>query len=305
MRRFSFLFPMMLLSGLFWSCVSQNTDGQESANDPGRIDWQGHRGARGLLPENTIPSFLKALEFSKIRTLEMDVAVTKDSVIILSHEPWMSHKICSRLEGLPVTQEEEKELFLYQMTLEETRMFDCGSRGNEAFPKQTPMKVYKPSLSEVVEAVEYYCIRNGRERPYYNIEIKTRPEWDNIRTPEPEAFAELLIQEVRRLDIYEKVCIQSFDPRALNAVYEIDSEIKTAILVDNIDGIQGNLDKVNFKPDVYSPHYKLVNAGVVEEVHEKGMKLIPWTVNDEKDMEDLIKLGVDGIITDYPNRIPD
>ncbi len=268
------------------------------------IDWQGHRGARGLVPENSVPAFLKALAYEQIQTLEMDVAVTKDSVIILSHEPWMSHNICSRLEGLPVTKEEEKELSIFQMTYAETKMFDCGSRGNENFPGQTPLKVQKPALSEVVEAVENYCLRNEREQPFYNIEIKSRPAWDQFYTPAPETFAELLIKEVKRLDIYEKTCIQSFDPRALNAVHKLDSSITTALLVDNIQGVEGNLQKIGFKPDIYSPHYKLVNAGVVKEVHDKGMKLIPWTVNDPSDMKALIQLGVDGIITDYPNRIP-
>lgn len=305
MRGFLYLYLLMFLAVLSWGCnSSEETDGNGS-NDMKIIDWQGHRGARGLLPENSTPSFMKALEFPKVRTIEMDIAITRDSVIVISHDPWMSHRICSRMEGLPVTEEEEKELSIYQMTYEEVRAFDCGSRGNDQFPEQTPMKVYKPSLAEVVEAVENYCIRTSREKPFYNIEIKSRPEWDNIHCPEPAVFAALLISEIKRLNIYDKSCIQSFDPRALDAVNDIDSSITTAILVDNIDGVAGNLEKISFVPDIYSPHYKLVNAGVVKEVHDKGLRLIPWTVNDGEDMKDLINLGVDGIITDYPNRIPD
>ncbi len=290
---------------LLGSCESRQAKGVYSSKEDKMIDWQGHRGARGLLPENSIPAFLKTLEYLQIQTLEMDVAVTKDSVIIVSHEPWMSHHICSRREGLPVTQEEEKELYLFQMTFEETQSFDCGSRGNERFPEQKPLEVQKPALSEVVEAVENFCLRNDRKKPFYNIEIKSKPDWDGERTPAPKIFAALLIKEIKRLNIYEQTCIQSFDPRALNAVHEIDGNLTTALLVDNIEGVEGNLRKVNFKPDIYSPHYKLVNKGVVKEVHEKGMKLIPWTVNDPSDMDALIKLGVDGIITDYPNKIPE
>jgi glycerophosphoryl diester phosphodiesterase len=305
MRGFLCLFQLAFLSAIIWSCGPGSYDEGKNTQAMDVIDWQGHRGARGLMPENTTPSFLKALEYPKIRTLEMDVAVTKDSVVILSHEPWMSHQICSRLEGLPVTKEEENELYIFQMTYEEVRMFDCGSRGNEQFPEQTPMKVYKPALAEVVEAVENYCIRTSRDRPYYNIEIKTKPEWDGVRTPDVETFSSLLLQELERLKITDQTCIQSFDPRALNAVHAIDSSLKTALLVDNIDGVEGNLKKINFTPDIYSPHYKLVNSGVVREVHDKGLLLIPWTVNDGEDMEDLVDLGVDGIITDYPNRIPE
>ncbi len=305
MRKLPIINFCLLASILVWSCEPRTVAGNDTNIPSPMIDWQGHRGARGMLPENTIPSFLKALEFEQIQTLEMDVAITKDSVIILSHEPWMSHEICSRMEGLPVTLEEENELYLFQMTYEETQLFDCGSRGNENFPEQTPMQLTKPSLADVVEAVENYCFRNSREKPLYNIEIKTQPEWDNERTPDPKLFASLLIEEIKRLDIYENTCIQSFDPRALDAVYEIDSNITTAILVENIDGIEKNLAKIKFTPTIYSPHYKLVNPGVVKEVHEKGLKLIPWTVNSKEDMRDLIELGVDGIITDYPNRIPD
>lgn len=305
MRGFSYLFQLTFLSTILCSCGPRTEGEENNAKDMEVIDWQGHRGARGLLPENTTPSFLKALEFPQIRTLEMDAVITKDSVVILSHEPWMSHQICSRMEGLPVTREEEKELYIYQMTYEEVKTFDCGSRGNEQFPEQTPLKVYKPTLAEVVEAVENYCIRTSREKPFYNIEIKSKPEWDNIRTPPVQTFAELMIHELRRLKITDQSCIQSFDPRALNAVHAIDSSITTALLVDNIDGVEGNLKKINFTPDIYSPHYKLVNSGVVKEVHEKGLLLIPWTVNDREDMSDLVDLGVDGIITDYPNRIPE
>lgn len=304
MRGFSFLFQLTFLSTILWNC-SPGIEGEETnAQEMKVIDWQGHRGARGLLPENTTPSFLKALEFPEIRTLEMDAVVTKDSVVILSHEPWISHQICSRMEGLPVTREEEKELYIYQLTYEEVKMFDCGSRGHEQFPEQTPLKVYKPTLAEVVEAVENYCIRTSREKPFYNIEIKSKPEWDNIRTPDVQTFSELVIQELKRLKIAEQSCIQSFDPRALNAVHAIDSSITTALLVNNIEGVEGNLRKINFTPDIYSPHYKLVNSGVVKEVHDKGLLLIPWTVNKREDMSDLVDLGVDGIITDYPNRIP-
>jgi glycerophosphoryl diester phosphodiesterase len=305
MRGFVYLAQLVFLFVLLWSCDSRGNNYESNSQDMDKIDWQGHRGARGLLPENTTPSFLKALEFPKIRTLEMDIAITKDRVVILSHEPWMSHQICIRMDGLPVTKEEEEELYIYQMTYEEVRMFDCGSRGNDQFPEQAPVKVYKPTLAEVVEAVENYCIRTSRAQPFYNIEIKTRPEWDDIRTPDVQTFSTLLIQELERLNILQKTCIQSFDPRALNAVHTIDSSLTTALLVDNIEGVEGNLEKINFTPDVYSPHYKLVNSGVVREVHDKGLLLIPWTVNDEEDMKDLVDLGVDGIITDYPDRIPD
>lgn len=268
------------------------------------FDWQGHRGARGLLPENTVPAFLKALEFPAITTLEMDAAITKDSVVVISHEPWLSHDICSFPNGQPITREQEKKLNIYTMTYAELKTFNCGSRGNKNFPDQKPMAAYKPALAEVVEAVNAYCEKENRPRPFYNIEIKSRPAWDQQKTPEPAIFAKLLVEEIKKLGIEDYAFVQSFDVRSLQAVKELSDSIPTVLLVDNIDGVEGNLEKLGYTPRVYSPHYKLVNSEVVKKVHDRKMKLIPWTVNETADMNNLLDLGVDGIITDYPNRIP-
>lgn len=266
------------------------------------FDWQGHRGCRGILPENSIPGFLEALKYP-IQTLELDVVVSEDDQVIISHEPWMSFGICSLPDGQPVTEAMEDTLLLLNMTYEEIKSFDCGTRGNERFPEQKPTPVYKPSLEDAVRAVETYCQTEGRALPRYNIEIKSQPEWDGVRTPGPEKFARLVIDQVRSLDIGDRVCIQSFDLRPLRAVRQLDSTLTTALLVANAYGVDGNLEMLGYTPAVYSPNYSLVTRGVVDRIHELGMKIIPWTVNDSLVMKQMIELGVDGIITDYPNYI--
>lgn len=299
---------LMLLLFLAAGCTSSpSTDMDESTNTGRRIakfDWQGHRGARGLLPENTIPAFLKALEFNQITTLELDVVISKDNKVVVSHEPWMSSEICLTPEGVPVEKMEEESLVIYQMDYETIKGYNCGSRGNRRFPDQQPMATYKPLLSEMIQAVEAHCTSNQLKLPGYNIEIKSQPAWDGEKTPEPATFASLVIDVVKAAGIQDRVCIQSFDPRSLEVVNQIDSSLTTAFLVENTQELATNLRKLSFQPDIYSPYYVMVSAELISNAHERGIKVIPWTVNDTEKMQSLIELGVDGIITDYPNRIP-
>lgn len=266
------------------------------------FDWQGHRGCRGILPENTIPAFLEALKYP-VRTLELDVAISADSQVIVSHEPWMSAAICSFPDGGPVEEAQEDSLLLYNLTYEEIKSFDCGRRGNARFPEQRPTPAYKPSLADVVQSVEAYCRDEGRSLPWYNIEIKSDPDWDGVRTPAPDLFARLVVEQIRALGIGDRTYIQSFDLRPLRAVRQIDSTLVTALLVANAKGVDGNIEELGYTPKIYSPNYSLVTKGVVDRVHELGMTIVPWTVNDTLVMQEMIGLGVDGIITDYPNYI--
>jgi len=294
-------FLVILLIAILGFGCSQNKNTDEMVL-PMDFDWQGHRGARGLAPENTIPAFLKALEYP-VKTLELDVVISKDSQVVLSHEPWMSAAICLKPDGTPIEVEEEQQFNIFQLTWAEIQEFDCGSRGNERFPEQEPMAINKPLLRHVVAAVQAYCKANDRDLPFYNIEIKSQPEWDNEFTPEPVAFAQLLIEELKKSGIKDRTCIQSFDVRALRAAKEIDPDIVLVLLVGNADGFDENVKALGFLPEVYSPNYALVTANLVEKAHEEGMEVIPWTVNDVETMQALIRLDVDGIITDYPNLI--
>lgn len=269
---------------------------------PDVFDWQGHRGARGLMPENTIPAFLKALDLG-VQTLELDLAVSADNQLILSHEPWLNHDICLKADGSAVKKEEAESLNLHKMTAEDIKKCDCGSRGNPRFSGQIKMFAYKPTLSEMVGAVKKYCEEKKRPLPYFNMEIKSQPEWDEKYTPSVSTFAQLVVDDIKRLQIKEYTCIQSFDPRALEAVKKIDTSVTTAFLVENLKGLKYNLGLLTFKPEIYSPYYKLVYKKTVLSCHKAGMRIIPWTINDPKDMRRMMQLGVDGIITDYPDRI--
>jgi glycerophosphoryl diester phosphodiesterase len=267
------------------------------------FDWQGHRGARGLLPENTLPAFAHALTYPAIKTLELDLAVTKDNQLVISHEPWMAALLCTHPDGRPVTEEEEQSLIIHQMTLAEVQSFDCGQRGNANFPEQQARATRKPSLAAMVEMAEQVALDLKRPLPFYNIEIKSLPEWDEPFTPLPEEFARLLLQELARLGIAERTTIQSFDVRSLQAVRQQAPSQSLAYLIENRNTLAQNLDTLGFLPDIYSPYYLLCTPELIQSLHQQNIQLIPWTVNEPKEMQRLLDMGVDGIITDYPNRI--
>ena len=267
------------------------------------FDWQGHRGARGLMPENSIPGFIKALEFDGITTLELDVVISQDSQSILSHEPWFSEKICTKPDGSQIAEEEAKALLIYHMDYKDIKFWDCGSKGNERFPEQRSLKTYKPSLMDMVSHVELHCQKNNLPKPNYNIELKAYPDYYGKLTPHPPKFVQIVLDEIDLLNIKERVSLQSFDLNILKEIHKQDTTVATVFLVENTDGVASNLKTLGFTPTVYSPYYMLLNTAEVAIIKQNKMKLIPWTVNDKATMQKLINLGVDGIITDYPNLI--
>jgi len=262
------------------------------------FDLQGHRGCRGLMPENTIPAMMKALDLG-VNTLEMDAVITKDEQVILSHEPFFNHEITTKADGGMVTVAEEKSLNIFQMTYDEVKRFDVGMKPHLRFPDQQKIPAVKPLLSDVIDSVE------KKGHPFYNIETKTNPLTDNVFHPAPGPFVEALMKVIRSKGIEKRVIIQSFDFRTLKYLHDHYPMIKTAMLIEGFDKrtLQDQVREVGFTPDIYSPEYTSVNASLVEQCHDQKMKIIPWTVNDRSALERLIAMGVDGIITDYPDRI--
>lgn len=266
------------------------------------FDKQGHRGCRGLMPENTIPAMIEAIGLG-VTTLEMDVVITKDKKVILSHEPWMEADIATKPTGEYVTAAEAKSLNIYQMNYAEVRKYDVGMKPHPRFPGQKKLKAYKPLLSEVIDNVNEDMKTRRRPFPFYNIETKATSKGDNINHPVPEEFVELLMAVIMSKGIEEQVIIQSFDFRTLQYLHKKYPSIKTAALVEATDkrNIETLIKDLGFTPTIYSPAYQLVNAAAISACHEKGIKIIPWTVNDKAKIEELKKMGVDGIITDYPD----
>lgn len=262
------------------------------------FDLQGHRGCRGLMPENTIPGMIRAME-NGATTLEMDVVITKDGKVVLSHEPFFNHEITTKPDGSPVTISEEKSLNIYRMNYEEVRKYDVGMKPHLRFPQQEKIPAVKPLLADVIDSVESISLY-----PFYNIETKSSPLTDNIFHPTPDLFVEAVMKVIKDKKIEQRVIIQSFDFRTLKYLHAHYPQVKTAMLIEGSDkrSLQDQLSDLGFTPTIYSPEYSLVTASLVERCHNLKMKIIPWTVNDKSSFERLKEMGVDGIITDYPPR---
>jgi len=267
------------------------------------LDFQEHRGCRGLLPENTIPAFEKALDLG-VTTLEMDVVITKDNQVLVSHEPWFSHEIALDPNGDSISLANERNHRIYDLTFKETQGYDVGKKFHPRFPKQKKMEATKPLLSQVIAFAEAHAKNTERELPYYNIETKSQPEGDSIFHPAPEEFVDLLVAAIKESGVEERAILQSFDVRTLQVAKTKYPEMKLVLLVENKESPAENLQKLGFTPDIYSPDYALVDMSLIEFAEDKGMKVIHWTVNEQSEMNDLISLGVDGLITDYPDRLP-
>ena len=265
-------------------------------------DLQGHRGARGLMPENTIPAMIKALDLG-VTTLELDLAVTKDGEIIVSHEPWMNGMICFDPEGNEIAKE-NKDHNIYQLTYSEIAQYDCGSKAHDGFSKQVNFRTSKPRLIDLIDEVEQYVADLDLIKPKYNIEIKSFQEGDDLYHPNPKDFSDKVYQVINSHLDWDRVNIQSFDFRVLQYYHQTYPEVNLAMLVDNAAKANVQLETLGFQPAIYSPYFVALTASIVSELQKKGMKVIPWTVNSEDQMANLLEMGVDGIITDYPNLAP-
>jgi glycerophosphoryl diester phosphodiesterase len=211
----------------------------------------------------------------------------------------MNPVICFDPQGNKIS--EKSSFNLYEMTYEEIKAFDCGSLKHPNFPEQKPQTTYKPLLSEVIKLTTKNLREKG-QRASLNIELKSSQETDNIYHPEPKVFVDLVLKTVNQeLIPLNKINIQSFDERILRYCIDQYPMISVAFLVEDGE-FYDNLQKLGKTPQIYSPHFSLVDSLTIEQAHKSGIKVIPWTVNEMDKVQELLELGVDGIITDYPNK---
>ena len=268
------------------------------------FDKQGHRGCRGLMPENTIPAMLKAVDLG-VTTLETDIVFTSDNVAILSHEPFFNHEITTKPDGKFIDESEEKNYNIYKMSFAEVQRYDVGLKPHPRFPDQQKLKVSKPSLAAMIDSVEAYTSSKNAPKMFYNIETKTMPATDNSYHPAPAPFVDMLMKVINDKKIGDRVIIQSFDIRTLQYLHKHYPKMKTALLIEgsNRNSFRKQLTDLGFSPTIYSPEDVLVTDNLIKLCHQKKIKIIPWTVDERSKIESLKKMGVDGIISDYPNRL--
>jgi len=282
-------------------CLLVTCASEQEKPDKYSFDLQGHRGCRGLMPENSLAAFQKALELG-VNTLELDLAVSADSQLVVSHEPWFSASICTDSLGNLIDEENDKKFNIHAHTYEQVKLYDCGSKENARFPTQEKIAQVKPLLSEVIELAKKYAKQQNIPLPYFNIEIKSSPDGDGLYHPSPAVFSDLLFLFLKDKLPQEKYNVQSFDIRVLQYFHNTYPDVTLAYLVGNQDGIEENLAKLDFTPAIYSPAYQLLDEEKVKKLQSKGMKVIPWTVNETQDIAMVLNWGVDGVISDYPDR---
>ncbi|MFT7671646.1 MAG: glycerophosphoryl diester phosphodiesterase [Gammaproteobacteria bacterium] len=288
------------------------------------FDLQGHRGARGLSPENSLVGFAKALSIG-VSTLELDLAVTQDSRVVVMHNPRFEPEIARDANGNWLT---KSSASILSMPLAEVQTFDVGrlnpgTRYAQQFANQQSIDGTRvPTLEEVFELVN----RSGNREIGFNIEIKINPEKPEL-SASPEPFVKAVLKVVYAYRMGRRVSIQSFDWRALQAVQQQDPSIKTAYLTAaqpwlnnlqtdqlgkspwlgglDIDDFSGNIPRAikSAGGDIWSSYHKEVTRESIAEAQQLKLLVNVWTVNEPKRMRELIEMGVDGIITDYPDRL--
>ena len=263
---------------------------------------QGHRGCRGLMPENSLPAFQKAMEL-KVNTLEMDLVISQDEMVVVSHEPFFREGIAISPDGDTIGPKSHEQYNMFKMPYKEIKKYVIGTVPDPNHPGREDIKTYKPLFRRVVRNTQDYAHTMEQEEPFYNIEIKRHPDYDRIFHPPVDRFVDLVLAEINQLGIEEKVIIQSFDLESLRLTKTKNPRIPLALLIENEESAKTNIEALGFKPSIYSSYFKSLTQEEVDYCHEKGIKVIPWTVNSKEDINQVVALGVDGIISDYPDRV--
>ena len=288
---------IIILMALFvLSCDLSTKNEMSSTQHPyARIEIQGHRGARGLWPENSIYGFIKTAQLG-VETLEMDVVINGDGDVLVSHDPYFNSQFCLDPEGNEITDESEYNIFT--MPQAEIEKFDCGSKFYPRFPEQEKIKVRKPLLKDLLIMME----KKGFNTIKYNIEIKSRNEWRGKYQPESiDDYVKKVLKTLAQVP-YERYNLQSFDIAILRSIHRQDPSVRLAYLIEEVLLSESTVDSLDFPIFAFSPDYNLLSKALVSYYQSMGLKVIPWTVNEKSDMKRLAEWGVNGIITDYPNR---
>lgn len=267
------------------------------------IDLQGHRGCRGLMPENTIAAMIKAIDLG-VTTIEMDVVITRDKKVILSHDHYMNPDYVVPPAGESFASARDRSHIIYQLDYVSVLGWDVGSKGNSKFPHQKKFPAVKPLLSDLIDSVERYTKMRKLKPVRYNIETKSSAAGDDKLHPLPEEFVDLLMDIIQKKKISKRTTIQSFDKRTLQVMHKKYPKISTSYLISTLsnNNLSGLIHDLGFEPTIISPEYQLVTPAFLEECRGKGLKVVVWTVNELAEIKKMADMGVDGIISDYPDR---
>ena len=262
------------------------------------IDVQAHRGGAGLMPENTIPAMKNALDLD-VNTLEFDLQLSADGQVVVSHDNYFHPRYATRPDGTLIQEEDPKE-YLYTMPYDSIAKYDVGLRHVDRWPGQVKMAVCKPLASDLIDFAEGYA----KKPVNYNIEIKSWPgEGEGTLWPEYHVFCDTCIPLLLSKKLGDRLIVQCFDTRALNYMHEKWPELTLSYLTEDYDGgdIEALLGNLDFVPQWWSPESSVVTPENVAWCHERGIGVVPWTVDDPAEMQRLVDCGVEAIISNYPD----
>lgn len=262
----------------------------------GKVEYFGHRGCRGILPENTIIGFNKALELGA-DGIEWDVIVNKDNELIISHEPYADAQYCLDPSGESFSKKKEKGFNFHKMTTEEIQAFDCGSNGNSKFPEQQKVQSIKPTVQEAFKKV------NIKDKAIL-FEIKSEEKDYGTFQPLPKEYAKIIATEIENYAYKSNIIFMCFDANLLNELHKVLPDYRYVYLTYvPLKSIKSFLNDIDFVPYALGMYHVTITKKDVKKSNQAGVKVFAWTVNSEKHCEKLIRYGVEGIITDYPDRI--
>ena len=248
-----------------------------------------HRGGAGLYPENTIAAMLNAVNIG-IGDLEFDLHVTKDSLVVVSHDPY--------LKGY------EKQYPLYANTYSELAKLTIGDKADKKFPGRKNVAQHIPLATELIDSVEAYCHRHNLPPVKYTIEIKSAEKKDGTLSPDYKTFTDLCVRALASRSLGSRLLLQSFDVRTLKYVHKRWPNIRLLYLVDkSVGSYDEAMHRLGFTPYAISPDFPMINAEFVEKAKADGMRVIPYTVDTEDEAVKMKEVGVDAIITNYPDRM--
>ena len=287
-----------LFFALFMALLASCSETNQHKNDTA-FDRQAHRGGRGLMPENTIASEKNAIDYDC--TMEMDLQMTKDKKIVVSHDAYFSSDFSLTPEGDTMTKEDGRSRLIYNMPYDSVARYDVGLKPHPGFPRQKKIHAVRPLLSTLIDSVEAYA-KTKNHVNHYNIELKTSPADDGKAYSNLQEYVDSAMKIIIDKGIAPRTMIQSFDVRALRIVHDKYPKIETSFLVmaSNKKSVEGYIDELGFKFDVFSPQYTLLTPQLVKDFHKEHIKVIPWTPNTLEEIQKLKDMGVDGAITDYP-----
>ncbi len=259
------------------------------------VEIFGHRGFRGMYPENSIIGFQKAIELG-ITGIELDVVVNKNKELVVSHEHFFQKEFCFDSLGREI--QKESDYLIYNMTQEQISKFDCGSKYYSRFPDQIKLKTTKPLFQDFIQSINL-------TKNVLLLEVKSNPKEYGISQPQPKEYCEIILNELKNYPFKSNVRIMSFDNQILEELHKSDSSYPLIYLTYLPKSTRYFLKKLSFTPYALGMFYPTINRRKVNDLKNAKVKLFAWTVNSIETSEKLRQNGVDGIITDFPNLIMD